>query len=383
MLWYGGALVPVQAQVLLIDQAETLVRQKRLPEAQEAIEQVIRHASTEGDPRAWYTRGYIYKELFLTAPDSAQRDHFRQTALASLDIGLQLDRNGQYNSRLHELRDYIHVTLYNESVDAFNQQEYAQAKDGFTKFLGLRQSLPHDELYAEALYQLGWSESLLGDRQHALTHYQEALAAGHQNPYLFEDLAILLEDAGKRSEAQRLVEAGLRLFPDAPNLRVARINFLLDDAEYAGAQAEVDSLLQLEPNNAEILLVAGTVYGKLQEADTLRWEQWYTKRKRIYERALSVDPVDFTANYNLGIVLYNRAVDLITGQSYDLELEELYKILGQTTALFKEALPYIEKANHLQPDNRNTLRALEGIYYCLNEKDKSKAIRNRLEALER
>ena len=96
---------------------------------------------------------------------------------------------------------------------------------------------------------------------------------------------------------------------------------------------------------------------------------------RVRGRFSRVQPDSFAANYNLGITLYNRAVDLVKEQDYDLDIVRLYEILEKVSGLFREAKPYVEKAYRLAPGNLNAMRALEGIYYNLNEKEKSRQIR--------
>jgi tetratricopeptide (TPR) repeat protein len=97
---------------------------------------------------------------------------------------------------------------------------------------------------------------------------------------------------------------------------------------------------------------------------------------------LAQDPDNPVANYNMAITLYNKAVDLIEPtQNYDLDIMAFHAKLETITRLFQEALPYAEKASRLAPTNRNALKALQGIYYFLNEKEKSSHVGRMIEQL--
>jgi hypothetical protein len=58
-------------------------------------------------------------------------------------------------------------------------------------------------------------------------------------------------------------------------------------------------------------------------------------------------------------------------------------ILDNCTGLFKESLPYMEKAYRLNPNRRETLIGLSGIYFSLNEEEKRQYIDNMLQDLDR
>jgi tetratricopeptide (TPR) repeat protein len=176
-------------------------------------------------------------------------------------------------------------------------------------------------------------------------------------------------------------------------LRIAEINALLALNELVKAESLVEKLLVTEPKNVDALLVAGTLYGKISQADSTqseaksnaqilaRQESTFNRRKTIYQRVLTLQPDNFTANYNLGIILYNRSIDLVKSQNFDVDAIKLHSILEKTTAFFKEALPYMNKANQLAPNDKNTMMALEGIYYNLNEKEKSAQMRVKIDSL--
>jgi tetratricopeptide (TPR) repeat protein len=95
-----------------------------------------------------------------------------------------------------------------------------------------------------------------------------------------------------------------------------------------------------------------------------------------------MDPNNISANYNLGIIYYNEGVEIVNNMDYSLDLFELNAVQDKIIELFKESLPYMTKAYELNPKRRETLIGLQGIYFSLNDIEKSEAFKQELEALD-
>ncbi len=366
-------------QVILVDKAADYLKRNELNSAREAIDVAARDQVTGQDPRTWHIRGFVYKELYKNSPQSAD---FRETALASLRKCGELDANNAYAARNQAVLEYLYGTYYNEAVEQLNRKEFARSLAGFGKFIDYRAGTKPDEYYAEALYNAGYASYALGDKPAARTYYEKALAAGFRNAYLYDDLAQLYGEAGQKDLALRTAEDGRQQYPDDAGLRTTEINLLLASRQFGKAEKSIEDYLRLDPANTEAMLVAGTVYEAIAQSDSTKREVYFQKRREAYRRVLARDPENPVANYNMAITLYNKAVDLIEPtQNYDLDIMAFHAKLETITRLFQEALPYAEKASRLAPTNRNALKALQGIYYFLNEKEKSSHVGRMIEQL--
>ena len=66
---------------------------------------------------------------------------------------------------------------------------------------------------------------------------------------------------------------------------------------------------------------------------------------------------------------------------YDINLDSVMAVQNHSVDLFKESLPFAEKAYEIEPKREETLIVLSGIYYSLNEFQKSKAYQQMLDDL--
>lgn len=145
----------------------------------------------------------------------------------------------------------------------------------------------------------------------------------------------------------------------------------------------IDPQTDLKPKTIEFLLALASMLNQQyqMEQDSSKKEFKFLGVKNMYQEVLKLDPNNLSANYNLGILYYNKAVNIINNLDYDVDMFVLMEIQDNCVAIFKQSLPYMEKALELDPNRIETLRGLEGIYLSLNEFEKLNAIKARLDAL--
>ncbi len=133
-------------------------------------------------------------------------------------------------------------------------------------------------------------------------------------------------------------------------------------------------------NDIKFLLALASVYNQIFEGDRNKVE-YRELAKSTYNKVLGLDPNNISANYNMGILFYNQAVNLINQSDYDIDIVALDDVQDNSIKLFKESLPFMEKAYSLDPNRKETLLGLSGIYFSLNEKEKSNMFKQKLEEI--
>ena len=129
-------------------------------------------------------------------------------------------------------------------------------------------------------------------------------------------------------------------------------------------------------------LALATIYSRLAETDSAAATKYYGKTIDLYNEILDIDSNNVSANYNMGILYYNQGVDIVNNMDYSLDLEQLNEVQDRIIVLFKKSLPYMLKAYELDPKRRETLIGLQGIYFSLNDIEKSEKYKQELESLD-
>ncbi len=104
--------------------------------------------------------------------------------------------------------------------------------------------------------------------------------------------------------------------------------------------------------------------------------------KIIYSQILLLDIENGSASYNLGILYYNEAVEIINKMDYDMDLERLNELQDICIDLFMKSLPYMLKSYELGYNVKETLKGLENIYHGLNDTEKEEFYKKVLKDLE-
>jgi tetratricopeptide (TPR) repeat protein len=134
-------------------------------------------------------------------------------------------------------------------------------------------------------------------------------------------------------------------------------------------------------HDIDFKLALATLYNWQQPTDSTFDTGIADKAIALYQEVLSLDPNNPSANYNLGILYYNKAANTINGLDYDTPLDVAEKKMDECVDLFLKALPYMQKAYDLNWRRKDVLEGLVGIYYGLNDDEKHEKYKQELAAL--
>lgn len=101
-------------------------------------------------------------------------------------------------------------------------------------------------------------------------------------------------------------------------------------------------------------------------------EKLSQKAVEVFQNVLALDSLNWQANFNIGIIFYNQGADLAMHAdpfTFSGDIEELDRMLTRSSELFKEALPFLHRAERADPSNVGALEGLTGCYYGLNDDD--------------
>lgn len=139
----------------------------------------------------------------------------------------------------------------------------------------------------------------------------------------------------------------------------------------------------IKQTDLKFLLALASVYTTIFEADKKGKMEFLALAKETYNKILTIDPNNISANFNMGILFYTQAINLINQLDYGVDLRVLNDAQDNSISLFRESLPFMEKAYMLDPNRKETLYGLSGIYFSLNEIEKSNEFKQKLEEIKR
>ena len=87
------------------------------------------------------------------------------------------------------------------------------------------------------------------------------------------------------------------------------------------------------------------------------------------DKVISIDSLNYQANYNAAIIQYNYGAELITDADPTGGLERLMESLQKAEEQFLKALPYAHRAEKIKPNSFELLICLMSCYYGLNNSE--------------
>lgn len=179
----------------------------------------------------------------------------------------------------------------------------------------------------------------------AAMQFERARGLGYVKKDLYDSwIASALQLADTAKVQQVALEANEAYGASDPQYTHILINCYLNEKNYTAATSLLDNAIKRDSANAECLDLKGQLVERLEGAG---------KAMPYYRRAVELQPDFARALFDLGNCLYMQAVRISDRRS------------EAATALYRESLPYVEKAYKLDPKNTDARKVLSRLYYVL------------------
>lgn len=346
-----------------------------------SIEKCVNHEQFLGmkpndQAMAWLYRAAIYQNVIQSGDEAlkAQTPDALEIVYQSLMKCMENkdfleDNKGEIYQRVGNVMN----TYYTKGADDYNTGKFTDAAPMFKKAYDIAKSLGSSD--ANDMLNLAATSALRAeDYNTALTYFTEVKDNGADNVDVYKHLAACYNGLGNAEQAMAMINAGLEKSPSDAGLILEKVNAYLKEGKGAEAVADLNKLRELDPNNAQLLFVLGTIYGDENNKDLYDVE----KARKYYEDALAINPGYYDATYNIGVLYtgmankYIEQANEITGFS-KAEQEQYNGLIEQANELLRTGLPYLKQAYDAQPsdDVKNVLRS---IYVKLNMMEEVKAL---------
>lgn len=172
----------------------------------------------------------------------------------------------------------------------------------------------------------------------------------------------------------------------------AEINSYLKKGKLDELTDRLKQAIKQEPGNVGLYVTLGNVYDNLyqtmsKEKNDAKATEYFNEAKNYYEQATAKDPSNVDAVYSVGALYYNKAairtqeMNALPEDFSSAGLKKLKTLRDEVMLLFDQSLPYFQKAEGINPNDANTLIALNEIYARKEEEVLSAEFKKRLEVV--
>ena len=294
-----------------------------------------------------------------------------------------VDTKTRNNISKKMLEYYKNQELVKYGIYLNEQKDYAGAYQAFKLHIDLpdlpmmqdpklQNEMPKDTNYLQYKYYTAIFavQSELHDEAIALL---EEMKAGETEPiavnqFLYQEY-VALKDTAKF--VATLQDAVVR-FPQEPWFLQNLINYYIFSGQEKTAIDYLAQAIEREPEVAQYHLIKGNLdenQGNYEEA------------LKDFDNALKYDPTLADAQAGKGRVYYNQAVKLNEAAATISDNKEYKKALDEMNAVFRQSLPFFEKAHEMAPEDRSYLQTLKALYYRFGMNDKYEEVSEKLNNL--
>ena len=185
------------------------------------------------------------------------------------------------------------------------------------------------------------------------------------NQFLYQEY-VALKDTAKF--VQTLQDAITR-FPGEPWFLQNLINYYIFSGQEQTAVEYLAKAIEREPNVAQYHHIKGNLDENLGNYDAALAD---------FDEALRCDPNLADAMAGKGRVYYNQAVKLNEAAALINDNKAYKKALEEMNGVFRQSLPFFEKAHEMEPENRDYMIVLKGLYYRFHDDAKYEEISEKL-----
>jgi hypothetical protein len=209
------------------------------------------------------------------------------------------------------------------------------------------------------------------------------------SPYNYQTIYDLKLSENDTTAALEYLKIGRTQFPNDVYLMNKETELFLQKGEQEKALTNLRTAIEKEPNNAVLQYVIGNVYDNLANPkgksgkDTTKpaeYEDLVVKAAGHYQKAVDLKPTSqegyFNTLYNLG-ALYNNYGNTIYSKAMEkATITDLAKnqkgYEAKSMDNYKKAIPYLEQALSIKPDDKTCISALRTLYYKTGNEAKGK-----------
>ena len=363
--------------------ASNFLKDGKLDKALEAINQCLQDASTAQDAKAWFIRGNIFLEIANSKDEKYKSLDAEplQKALESYKKAIEFDPKKDYYEDIFAKLNWQRNNYYNSAVDSFNKKAYKEAMMNFENAANALS--PANVADTVALFYAAACANLAGEKEKQKQYYIDLLKGGAKSIIIYSSLADLYRLDKDSASALKVIRAGKKVYPDNLQMTLSESNVYIFFTDVPKALSTLTIAAQKDSMNYLVWNAIGINYQKIYE-DTLQAQasrnDAFPRSEVAYMKSIKLKPDFYDAQLNIASLYFNSAVPIVLkANGLPLEQKEAYdKMIAEANRYYKLALPYLIRADELEPNDMNSLNSLRQIYQSIGDTEKLKVVQKRI-----
>jgi len=355
-------------------------KDKSTEEIRSRIQSVTTNSETKENPEAWFVSGAFEDNVFsnenvkMMVQQQPNEPIMYEALFKMYDYFTEAMRletfpdekgkiNNKFTKQIKPILKKNHPFYTNSGIYYYNNGEYKTAYEAFKIFLDIqkldifaKERLNHDSVYNQIQFVAGQAATYAEDYPAAVKMFSELKNTDYDPVETYRFLALNYQELNDSVNYAATVKEGVRKFAENRFFLESVINVYIRDGQMEEALKYLDGAIEANPTVAEYWRVKGDLY-----ESEFKDEQ---NALNAFQKALEIDPEFTSAVYAIGRLYYNQALKAQQAAN-EMDFKDAEQEKEKVEGLYRQALPYLEKAHQMSPDDKQYINALYVTYYAL------------------
>jgi hypothetical protein len=396
---FAAFALAASAQSLNVSSAFQDMRKNYLNKAKAEIDAACLHEDTKDDAKTWCYKALIYSRIGGDAQSKKPKypnlapDWAEQAYTAARECK-RLDSKSEFAQQVNEVFSFVGQEYYNQAEAAYKAKDYAKAIEIADKSMTAFNESGKSNFATNAMYIAGLSSVATQDTANVLKYFNQMTNKRTNINYVYTTLFNIYKAKGDNANAMKVATRYTKNCKnDYKAFLLLAEGYLLDN-NVEKSKEQLNIVGEMTKDSVDLYPLVLVL-----SAQVLENSGDYDGAIAKYNESLTLKPNQFEANFGLGGMYYNRAIDKTLAASkldvFDEENQALIeKLESEAKELYRQSITYLEKSvtfiDNMTDENAkaamrvnlfNALGALEKAYTKVDMLNEARAIKARREQI--
>lgn len=365
------------AQKGKVTSALSYIDQGILDKAKEAIDAALVNESSMNWFNTYFAKGKLCQATFESENPKFKAFYTDPLgeAYASYEKAMELDAKGSIKKKIitNMIYNSLALNLFKQGSTQFEAKDFENALKSFETQIKITES----DKYAGAIdtgmyYNAGLAAVNSGKYDKAIPYFEKCAEMKYLGITPYYQIYESYLGKGDTVKAESILMNLTNVFPNDKTITLQLIDLYLKSNKNDEALKYIKIAKENDPTNYSLFYAAGIMY-----LNQNKFDEAITELTKSIE--LKSDLYD--NQYALGVSYINKAADMFVKANDIMDVKKYTAATDEANIVYSKALPYMEKAHELKPEDTFAMQSLKELYYRLKMTDKYNAIKAQLDAI--
>ena len=357
----------MMAQKGKVTSALSFIDQGALDKAKDALDQAFVNEKSKNWSNTYFAKGRLCQAVY-EADNENYNSYYTDPlaeAYSSFEKAMELDPKGTTKKKIitNMIYNSLAMNLYKQGGERFEEKDFEGALKSFATQIAITEGDKYVGVTDTGMYYNAGLAAINAKKfNEALNYFQKCADMKYQGLITHIQIYECYMGLTDTAKAEAYLLDLPNKFPGDNNVTLQLIDFYLKGNKFDEALKYIKIAKEADPNNYSLYFASGIMFLNQNKNDEAITE---------LTKSVELKPDIFDTQYGLGIAYINKAADMFVKANEIMDVNKYSAAIDEANAVYAKALPYMEKANEIKPDDIDALRRLQELYYRLKVKDPS------------